>query len=246
MPGDFTPPWLNLPLELRALAEWLTPLAWRHRMSNWPRGHGHPVIVYPGFGQNDTSTRALRNFLGSRGFVVEGWQLGRNWGLRKGMTGRLLAQAETLAESAGLAPALVGWSLGGVFARELARKRPDLFSQIVSLGSPIGGGEATTIDTLFRRLNPGPRPDPEQAAARRVPPPLPCTALYTRSDGIVAWQAACEPAGAQTENIAVRGSHMGLGSNPMVWYACAHRLSPDTRGQPFNWPPELAWLAPKS
>ncbi len=191
--------------------------------------------MIPGFGQSHGSTTALRRLLKLQDFHALDWGLGRNLGLKRGMTARLLAQLDELIQHFDHPPALIGWSLGGVLARELARKAPEKVHHVVSLGSPIAGGHATTIEPLFARLNPGTGRaghDP----ARYQPPPVPCTAIYSRRDGIVAWQAAMEPDAPNTENIEVEGSHMGLGFNPRVWFAICHRLSPHTAGQPFTWP----------
>lgn len=234
---DSGPPWSRLPLELRAVGEYLRA-RWRPpATANWPRGHGLPVLVLPGFGQSDASTELLRQVLLRQGFETQGWGLGRNLGLQKGMTGQLIHRIEALQDAHGETPALIGWSLGGVIARELARKIPRQVRQVISLGSPLAGPQATTIQPLFRLLNPG-QPAASHDPKRYQPPPVPCCALYTRQDGIVAWQSACEPQTGDTQNIEVCGSHLGLGFNPAVWYALCHRLSPDTAQQPFSWRPE--------
>lgn len=233
-PEQLRPPWQTLPLELRAPVEYLRSFRHNHPRPDWPQGQGQTVLVIPGFGQSDSSTQPLRRFLQCQGFSPAGWQLGRNKGLASGMTAHLLALIESLHESSGERVSLVGWSLGGIFARELARKKTRWIDRVITLGSPIAGGHATTVQALLERLHRqrGSGHDPE----RYLPPPVPCTAIYTRSDGIVAWPAALEPDTAQTENIEVRGSHMGLGFNPAVWYAVCHRLSPITRELAFAWP----------
>lgn len=245
-PPTIHPPWPYLPLELRALGGFATPHLFRRAMTHWPRGESQAVLVIPGFGQTDASTAGLRQFLLGQGFLVEGWRQSRNLGMRKGLTAALLTQLADLEQQSGHPVVLLGWSLGGIFARELARKAPGLVQRVVSLGSPIAGGQTTTIDAMFRRWNPQPPPTTEQRQKMQQAPPVPCTAIYSRSDGIVAWRAALETHGEQIENIAVRGSHMGMGQNPLVWYACAHRMSPATRDCPFSWPPALRWLAPRS
>ncbi len=234
-PASWTPPWRNLPWEMRSVLEAARSRLLPPASGDWPRGDGLPVLVIPGFGQGQGSTAAMRRLLKLQDFQALDWGLGRNLGLKKGMTARLLRQLDELAEHFGRPAALLGWSLGGVLARELARKAPDKVCHVISLGSPLAGGHATTIEPLFARLNPGAARaghDP----ARYQPPPVPCTAIYSRRDGIVAWQAAMEPTAPNTENIEVAGSHMGLGFNPRVWYAICHRLSPQTAGQAFGWP----------
>lgn len=231
------PPWLNLPLELRALPERIALPLLGQRLT-LPRGHGQPVLLLPGFGQSDTDLSALAKVLRRQDFRPETWQLGRNLGLRPGMTGQLLGTIARLADDSGQSVSLIGWSLGGIFARELARKRPDSIARVISLGSPISGGDNTTIQPLFRLVTRQPRPATQGPAPDRTnPPPVPCTAVYSRSDGIVNWRAAREIKGERVENIAVRGSHMAMGYNPLCWYVCAHRIAhPD---KAFAWP--AAW-----
>ena len=226
-PQDWRPPWRYLPLELRAPLEAARAHLLRPNMRDWPRGHGRPVLVIPGFGQSHRSTEALRGALKRQDFQALDWGLGRNMGSRRGMSRALIDQLGEIRQAFGQPAAIVGWSLGGVIGRELARKQSDLVSHVISLGSPIGGPHATTLQPLFSRINPataGAGHDPE----RYQPPPVPCTAIFTRQDGIVAWQSAREPDGQRTENIEVTGSHMGLGFNPAVWFAICYRLSPDT------------------
>lgn len=232
-PKNWTPPWAQLPRESRAILEWLRkPSA--NAFPEWPRGHSVPVLVIPGFGQTANSTAPLRNFLKAQGFIPYDWQQGRNMGLKAGMTGRLLSLIEHIQQDHQQSVALVGWSLGGVIARELARKQPDLVAHVITLGSPLAGGQATTLDTIFSLINRKPGPKPGHDPKRYQPPAVPCTAVFTRSDGIVNWKASREPNASNTENIEVRGSHLGLGFNPEVWHAICHRLSPETREKPYS------------
>ena len=232
-PDRLSPPWLNLPRELLSIAEWLRMPS--HADASWPRGEGQAILLIPGFGQSAKSTRALRNILQQQGFYAVDWALGRNLGLKPGMTSSLLEHMRKLHQDSGKPVALVGWSLGGVIARELARKEPQIVSRVISLGSPIAGGHSTTLQALLGLINTKSRGrnaghDPK----RYAPPPVPCTAIYTRNDGIVNWKASMEPETGRTENIEVRGSHLGLGFNPAVWHAICHRLSPQTCDLRYN------------
>jgi len=175
-----------------------------------PRGDGHGVLVLPGFMASDRSTRLLRRFLRDRGYAVHGWGLGRNLGTEDGLASRLRARLLELSLRHGGRVSLVGWSLGGVFARELAKRLPERVRQVITLASPFGG----------------------QAAA---PPPVPSTAIYSRSDGIVAWRTCLEPEGAQTQNLEIVGSHCGLGHHPLALFAIADRLAqPVDDWKPFD------------
>lgn len=232
-PNQWRPPWLKLPLEARAVVEYLRmPRSFRPQ-DNWPTGQGQPVLVIPGFGQNETSMAPLVRILNAQGFAAQDWGLGRNSGIKRGMTQQLMATLEQLEQANQRPVALLGWSLGGVLARELARKAPHLVSRVISLGSPIAGGHCTTLQPLFGWLNPATRGqghDPQ----RYQPPPVPCTAIYSRSDGIVNWRAAREPDNDKSENIQVGGSHLGLGFNPKVWHIICHRLSPQTAHEVYQ------------
>jgi pimeloyl-ACP methyl ester carboxylesterase len=197
--------WLALEAP-RALLEASTLPAALPWLSRAPRGDGHPVLVLPGFLASDVSTRPLRAFLRERGFAAHGWGLGRNRGPDGGVLGALRRNLHELSD--GQRVSLVGWSLGGVFARELAKAAPERVRAVVTLASPFGD---------------------------REPPRAPCTAIYSRSDGIVDWQTCRERPAAHTENIEVIASHCGIGAHPLAWFAIADRLAqPDGAWKPFD------------
>lgn len=232
-PESLRPPWRNLPLELRAVLDVQRPpdLA---NFTSWPRGQGRAIMIVPGFGQSGGTTATLRDALKRSGFTVYDWGQGRNQGLKSGMTAKLLVRIGEITRQHGGNVALVGWSLGGVIARELARKTPSQINRVITLGSPIAGPQATTIQAIFSLLNRKSNRKDGFSAKRYAPPPVPCTAIYTRQDGIVNWQASMEPAAPNTENIEVNGSHLGLGYNPWVWHIICHRCSPETFELPYH------------
>ena len=196
-----------------------------------PRGDGHPVLVMPGFTASDVSTGILRRYLGSLGYDTYAWELGRNLGPRAiGREGeKLVERLRTIHKQTGKKVSLVGWSLGGVMARQLSRRAPDAVRQVISLGSPFTGDpRATTVWRLYEYLSGQKLTDADaqrQLKESRKAPPVPSTAIYSKSDGVVAWQNCIEPASATTDNIEVYGSHCGLGVNPAVLYAVADRLA---------------------
>jgi hypothetical protein len=122
---------------------------------------------------------------------------------------------------------LVGWSLGGIYAREIARRRPAIVRQVITLGTPFAGsGEHTNVGWIYRLLSGhSPKIDPRFSARLRATPPVPTTSIYSRSDGIVAWQACLEARVPHAENVEVDGSHIGLVCHPMVWRVVADRLA---------------------
>ena len=196
-----------------------------------PRGDGHPVMVLPGFVTSDASTMLLRRFLKGLGYDAHAWELGRNLGPRAiGREGeKLIARLRDIHAATGQKVSLIGWSLGGVMARQLARRAPGAVRQIITLGSPFTGNpRASTVWRSYQFLTGQQLDDPDtkvQLHESATPPPVPSTAIYTREDGIVAWQNCVEPAAPETDNIEVHGSHCGLGVNPAVLYAVADRLA---------------------
>jgi esterase/lipase len=195
------------------------------------RGDGHPVLVLPGFTTTDRSTVVLRRYLTRLGYDAYAWELGRNLGPRAiGQQGeKLIARLDEIHAATGKKVSLIGWSLGGILARQLSRRRPDLVRQIVTLGSPFAGDpRATNVWRIYEMMSGQRMKDPDTQAQMREShdaPPVPSTAIYSKYDGIVAWQNCIEPASATTDNIEVPGSHCGLGVNPVVMLAIADRLA---------------------
>jgi hypothetical protein len=193
-----------------------------------PRGDA-PVAVLPGYGADDASTLPLRTFLRRLGHEVQGWGLGRNRGDVAALLPRVADGVRALAEHRGRPVHLVGQSLGGVLARELARNQPDLIAQVITLGTPVAGGPSHT--RLGFRYTPQQRV--EIAAAieerNRIPITVPVTAVYSRRDGIVAWEACIDEHNPQVDHVEVSSSHLGMGLDPAVWLVAARLLSRSPR-----------------
>jgi pimeloyl-ACP methyl ester carboxylesterase len=210
-----------------------------------PRGDGHPVMVLPGFTAGDESTIALRAYLRSLGYYVHGWRLGRNFGFNaeRGRFEACIAQRlEELARGHGRKVSLIGWSLGGIYAREIARLLPGMIRQVITLGSPFAGhGHGSNVRRLYemvtgRKIR---EHDPDLLGRLHEPPPVPSTAIFSRTDGVAHWRACRERESPHTDNIQVRGSHCGLGFNPVVFFAIADRLAqPEAQWRPF---PRRGW-----
>jgi pimeloyl-ACP methyl ester carboxylesterase len=223
-------PWL-LMLEARApweLAALLAVSPWLRKM---PAGDGHPVIVFPGLGASDTSTLAVRQFLQGQGFTAYPWGQGFNLGPRDGVLEGCRALIEEVQARHGEAVSLVGWSLGGIYAREMAKEVPDLVRCVITLGTPFAGHPRATNAWRFYEMVSGQHAhDADLLAEVKRPPPVPTTSIYSRTDGIVAWPCSLNPPGhAHTENIEVHASHVGMGMNPMALYAIADRLRQDPK-----------------
>jgi len=234
---------LLLALEGRAWFELAALVPALPALGRAPRGDGHPVLVLPGYLADDASTRALRWFLRDRGYHAHAWRLGRNNGPTSETVTGLTERLETLHRRHGRTVSLVGWSLGGIYARELARAFPERVRCVITLASPFRDPLATNVVRLAR-LGLGPRPagDPSVPIERlRAPLPVPTTSFYSVTDGIVAWQSCLADEGALAENLAVRSSHCGMGHHPTVLLAIADRLAQlEGAWRPYV-PQALAW-----
>ena len=203
-----------------------------------PRGDGHPVLVLPGLIASDVSTRPLRSFLNSKGYQVSGWQQGRNLGLREGVQDEMVDLLKRMNDTSRRKVSLVGWSLGGLYARQLAKMMPERVRSVITLGSPFAGSPRSTNAWRVYEMASGRRADEEDprfGGSLSVPPPVPTTAIFSRTDGICAWQGCVEKTSAQSESIEVESSHCGMGHHPAVVYAVADRLAqPEGKWKPFD------------
>jgi pimeloyl-ACP methyl ester carboxylesterase len=220
---------LGLLEPLRASAEFASLVPAGPLLARAPRGDGHTVLVLPGFTASDASTVPLRRFLRRLGWDAIGWSLGRNLGFSR-LGDQLDPLLDAALDRAGGPVSIVGWSLGGVMGRRLARTRPDDVTRLVMLGSPITGSPTdTAVWRAYDAIEPGRRAEIE--ARYRLgdlldpAPGVPSTSIFSRSDGVVPWRIARETPGPLTENVEVLASHLGLGVNPAVFYAVADRLS---------------------
>jgi len=218
-------------LELAALPMTLPVLA---RLV--PTGDGHPVVVLPGLLTSDMSTLPLRQFLKCRGYDAYGWGQGRNMGMREGAMERVHDALLGLHRRTGRKISIIGWSLGGIFAREFARVHPQAARQVISLGSPLHGApeSISNVWEIYRWASG--RSDVKPHERIDAPPPVPTTSIFTRGDGIVSWRSCIETESPLSDNIEINGaSHIGLGFNPLVYYAIGDRLAqPEDGWKPFK------------
>lgn len=222
--------------QARAVRELASGRARRSLLSRVPRGDGHPVLVLPGLLAGDFSTVPLRNFLRLLCYDARGWKLGLNTGPRPRLNERLAQRLLHLADRHGRRVSLVGWSLGGIYARELARAHADRVRLVITLGSPFRDVSATHAARLVA-IRPGGRPLREAHELRawlRRPVPVPTTSIYSRSDGIVHWQSCLEQEGPTRENVEVSCSHTGMGFYPEALAVIADRLAlPEGEWRPY-------------
>ena len=209
-------------------------------------GDGHPVIVYPGLGAGAFNTSHLRGYLQSSGFVAHDWQSGVNTGpdgIFDDWLGHLDERVRALHQSQGRKVSLIGWSLGGVYAREIAKRCPRSVRQVITLGTPfaaLGGGNFA--GTVFRLLDKDrTHLSPQMEARLRASPPVPTTSIYSKSDGIVSWQGCIEKKSPRSESVEVSASHLGMASHPEVLRLVAERLAqPEGKWRPLKQPSEPA------
>jgi alpha/beta hydrolase fold len=226
-------------LEGRALQELGAFMLLRPWLAAAPRCDGHPVLVLPGLLASDFSTQPLRSFLKAPGYAVHGWKQGRNLGLRPGVEPDMLERVEELYDRHdGRKLSLVGWSLGGIYARQLAKLLPDKVRSVISLGSPFAGSPKATNAWKVYEFASGQSVEDRDghiAGPLAEPPPVPTTSIFSRSDGICAWQTCVNEEREQVENIEVYGSHCGLGHHPAAVFAVADRLAqPEGQWKKFD------------
>lgn len=168
-----------------------------------------PLMVIPGFLANDRTTLGLQRALAKAGYRVTGWGFGINRGVRPDTIERIVGRLEAFAR--GRPVVLVGWSLGGIYAREVAKARPDLVEKVVTLGSPFSGDRrSNNVWRLYEWVAGHPVDEPPIPSDPAVKPPVPTLAIWSRRDGIVAVGAARGKPGERDRELELDCSHMGF------------------------------------
>jgi pimeloyl-ACP methyl ester carboxylesterase len=250
-PSPFVlPSRLVLALESRSLAELSAFYVSAPFLGLGRRGDGHPALVLPGFGGSDRSTAPLRTALRRVGYRAHGWNLGPNRGSTRETVERMTQHLHDLFRRSGQQVTIIGHSAGGMLGRELARATPEVVRQVITVGSPFrfrrgDRSNANVIAELLldpnvrRPLSRRPREE------HRPPLPVPTTAIYSCTDGIVDWRSCIEAAGEERENVEVRSSHAGLLHHPAVVVVILDRLAqPAGHWAPFRPPLMLRGLFP--
>lgn len=230
--ANATPPSLLLALieAPRALSEASALIPSHPFLNKLPPGDGHAVMTLPAFLASDSSMLVMRKYLRRWGYDARRWRLGRNIGPRqqRDIEKILDRRLASLYRKSGGKVSLVGWSLGGLFAREMARRNPHLVRTVITLGSPVGEPKATSVWRLYEYVSGVSLADRDVRkridSLRKPIPDVPVTAIYSKSDAIVSSKIARIPAGANVENIGINTSHVGMGFNPAVFFALADRL----------------------
>ena len=240
------PPRSGLVREARGIIEIPRLLFRIYTLAQQPRGRGEPVLVLPGYGAGDMSTAFLQAYLRFLGYRVRGLGRGPNTGNVPELLTRVLKRLLSLSRKNREKVRIVGWSLGGYLAREAARERPDLVHQVITLGTPvIGGPKYTVVAHLFRRR--GIDIDAIEAEIElrnRISLTTPITAIYSRTDAVVAWAACIDRHTSNVEHIEVKTTHVGLGFSPDVYKIIARRLADCRSDQPLFETADTPTVAP--
>lgn len=218
--------WL-LMLEARALWQlggYFTSLPF---LKSLEKGDGHPVLVIPGFIASDKSTRPLRYLLKDRNYKAHPWKLGRNLGRPAIQDPLLIRLKELFQRYEGEKVSVIGWSLGGIFARVLAQEAPQYVRQVITLGSPFAGlREANNARWLYEAVSGKTLADIPSELFEKVKatPTVPFTSIYSKTDGVVSWQHCLEKPSEIAQNVEVHSSHFGMGHDPSVLACIINRL----------------------
>ena len=228
-PGRLRAPGLGLLLaEVRGIFEFNSSLLLSPLLMRAPKGDGHPVLALPGFLASDLSMAPMRRYLRELGYDAYAWKMGRNIGGVSRLRAALRDRLTEINASTGRKVSVVGWSLGGVYARDLALQAPDLVRCVVTLGSPFANDvRATNATRLYEALS-GETvgEDSELRAAIAGDLPVPATSIYSRTDGVVNWRTCLLRPSDTAENIEVHlASHTGFGVNAAALWAVADRLA---------------------
>jgi pimeloyl-ACP methyl ester carboxylesterase len=221
-----TPSWWRVAAEATSGVEAARLLAAGPRLRSMPRGDGHVVVDIPGWRAPEVSGLPVRRYLSWLGYDARGWGLGTNTGSPERDARLLTKSVVDLAEESGRPVSLVGWSLGGVIAREVARRRPDLVGRVITYGTPVVGGPSYTA--VAGRYTHEARGQASRLTARldaERPIRVPITVIFSRRDGIVKWEACLDHASPDVEHVEVRSTHIGMGVDPDVWSVVASRLA---------------------
>ena len=230
-PSTAPPIWLA-GLELgRCATEALSLSLYRAKLLEGVRGDGHPIVVFPGLFASDRSTGPLRRLLNDAGYKSYGWGHGTNLGPSRAedLEGEIEELIGTVFLENGKRPvSLVGWSLGGLYARLAAHLMPEKVNQVITLGSPINGSPQLTnawrLYELVSDMDIDASDNEEKLALIAKPLPVPSTSIYSKSDSIVAWQISRAADGPNQQNIHVPASHIGMAFSPLVVQVILDRL----------------------
>lgn len=209
--------------EVRGVKEPLRLLLNYRSLTKRKIGNGHRVIVIPGWKADENAMLPIKSYLNKIGFSAEDWGLGTNNGAIEAYRDELVKRIRQTAQGESIS--LVGWSLGGVVAREVARKLPKQIASVVTYGTPVIGGPKFTIGGKYwdasetKRLN-------NLAKALDIINPIqvPLAVIFTKNDSVVSWPACLDYNSLDVKHFEVSSTHLSLGVDPQVWRIVAEHL----------------------
>ena len=222
------PDWMQTVAEASAPLDWLTVLWRAPQLLAMPKGDGRPILLVPGYLTDGRAMFPLGHYLEYLGYQTYDWQGGLNMGFIDPEINHLTARVHDIHERTGSGVTLVGWSLGGTFARECAKACPGIVTEVITLGSPVVGGPKYTAAAEFYRAAYGVDLDVlEEEVARRNQRTItqPLTLVHSKRDGIVGWHASNDPYTPHVRQIEVTCSHLGMGMSAEVWQIIAETLA---------------------
>ncbi len=228
-------------LECRAAVEGMALFGSYPLLGRAPKGEGQAVLVIPGFTTSDNGTHFLRSYLDKQGYNTFGWELGVNRGIETEQYKKLVKRLKKIAKETEQAVSLVGWNVGGLYARALANDHPKLVRMVITLASPFAlpslSGVSESLSRLYLHYNSAPDGDDDNDYSDlwERTPPMPSTSIYSEGDGVINWRFCIDDENVHTENVRVLGSHLGLTVNPLAYFVIAERLSQNVnRWRSFN------------
>lgn len=179
----------------------------------------YPIVLFPGFGTSERALFLLNRYLKDIGAEVFDWGIGRNHGYVPDLLAQMVDQIRTLSAQRETRLHLVGWSLGGYIAREVARELPEAVAKVVTLGTPVvGGPKYTTIGAMYAKWGFDLDAMEKDVASREANPiQNEILAIYSKGDNIVSWQACVDQTSPQVRHVEVPGSHLGLVVNAQAY-----------------------------
>ncbi len=182
-----------------------------------PQVASRPVMLLPGFGTHPARMKPLGRALEAAGHSVSDWGLGFNFGPSEDRFERLCERVVTMARKEGEPLVLVGWSLGGIFAREVAKAHPEAVRLVVTMGTPFSGDRRANNAWRAYQLIAGHSVDePPIGHDMAGKPPVPTVALWSARDGIVSPRSSCGRKGERDLAIPMRCTHLGFAAHPDV------------------------------
>ena len=216
-------------LEVRAPFDWASLVFRAPQLASAPRGDGRPVMLLPGYRADEGSLRPLSRYLEYLGYETHDWGLGRNRGDVENDVVRVALRCSQICEARDGQPVtLIGWSLGGVVARETARLHEREIREVITMGTPIvGGPKYTTVAARFAEIADLDLDKFEEEVHQRnlLGIRQPVTSIYSKSDGVVDWRASVDTYNPQALNLEVRSTHFGMGGNASIWLLIAEILA---------------------